>query len=44
MKKIFTLIAALVATLSINAATIGPEDNTAVWWTAFSDAYTVNKG
>jgi len=44
MKKIFTLIAALVATLSVNAATIGPEDNSAAWWTAFSDAYTVNKG
>lgn len=44
MKKIFTLIAALVATLSVNAATIGPEDNSAGWWTAFSDAYTVNKG
>ena len=44
MKKIFTLIAALVATLSINAATVGPEDNSADWWTAFSDAYTVNKG
>ena len=44
MKKIFTLIAALFATLSINAATIGPEDNSAGWWSAFSDAYTVNKG
>lgn len=44
MKKIFTLIAALVATLSVNAATIGPEDNSAGWWTAFSDAYTVNEG
>lgn len=44
MKKIFTLIAALVATLSVNAATVGPEDNSAAWWTAFSDAYTVNKG
>jgi hypothetical protein len=44
MKKIFTLIAALVATLSINAATIGPEDNTAGWWTAFSDAYNVKEG
>ena len=44
MKKIFTLIAALVATLSINAATVGPEDNSADWWTAFSDAYTVNEG
>lgn len=44
MKKIFTLIAALVATLSVNAATIGPEDNSAAWWTAFSDAYTVNEG
>lgn len=44
MKKIFTLIAALFATLSINAVTIGNEDNTSDWWTAFSDAYTVNKG
>lgn len=44
MKKIFTLIAALVATLSVNAATIGPEDNSAAFWSAFSDAYTVNKG
>lgn len=44
MKKIFTLIAALVATLSINAVTIGPEDNTAGWWTAFSDAYNVKEG
>ena len=44
MKKIFTLIAALFATLSINAATVGPEDNSADFWTAFSDAYPVNKG
>ena len=44
MKKIFTLIVALVATLSVNAATVGPEDNSASWWTAFSDAYTVNEG
>ena len=44
MKKIFTLIVALVATLSVNAATVGPEDNSARWWTAFSDAYTVNEG
>lgn len=44
MKKIFTLIAALVATLSINAATVGPEDNSNGWWKVFSEAYTVNKG
>ena len=44
MKKIFTLIVALVATLTVSAATVGSEDNSAGWWTAFSDAYTVNKG
>jgi len=44
MKKIFTLIAALFATLSINAATVGPEDNSNGWWKVFSEAYTVNKG
>ena len=44
MKKIFTLIAALFATLSINAATVGPEDDSNGWWKVFSEAYTVNKG
>lgn len=44
MKKIFTLIAALVATLSVNAATLGPEDNSAGWWKVFSDSYTLQEG
>lgn len=44
MKKLFTLIVALVATLSVNAETIGNTDNTSGWWTAFSDVYTVKKG
>ena len=44
MKKIFTLIVALVATLSANAVTVGPEDNSNEWWQVFSEAYTVNKG
>lgn len=44
MKKLFTLIVALVATLSVNAETIGNTDNSSGWWTAFSDVYTVKKG
>ena len=44
MKKIFTLIVALIATMSVNAETIGNTDNSSDWWTAFSEAYTVNEG
>ncbi|MBR3471087.1 MAG: hypothetical protein IKH22_00680 [Prevotella sp.] len=45
MKKIFTLIAAALMTLGASAqtTTVGSEDNTAGWWTAFSDYYTIQK-
>lgn len=44
MKKIFTLIAALVTTLTVSAATVGAEDNTSPFFSAFSESFTVNKG
>ncbi|MCR4852390.1 MAG: hypothetical protein K5893_02215 [Prevotella sp.] len=45
MKKIFTLIAAALMTIGASAqtTTVGAEDNTSGWWTAFSDYYTIQK-
>lgn len=45
MKKIFTLIAAALMAITASAATtVGAEDNSAGWWSAFSDYYTVKEG
>jgi hypothetical protein len=43
MKKIFTLIvAALFSTMAMaSTTTVGNEDNTTAWWTAFSDYYAI---
>jgi len=45
MKKIFTLVAAALFAANVMAddttTVVGAEDNTALFWTAFSDSYTI---
>ena len=47
MKKLFTLIAMACMAIGAQAqdnSTVGLEDNTSGWWTAFSDYYTIAPG
>lgn len=41
MKKIFTFITAVLFCTMATAGTVGNEDNTTGWWSAFSDYYTL---